>query len=168
VETEGERWVRAFVGLTLVVGAFVLLAGGIQFGTFASAPAWVFPSVGLLAVALAVFTAFEERGPQSPTRPAAAWLFAFLVAMAWTRVDPVGHAFLAGFAPVVALAAGIGVLRRHLWAWPVAFASVVGFGPVVLVLAPVPPVTVGGGFVLFLADAFGLLVIHRTYFEPRT
>jgi hypothetical protein len=167
VESQRERWVRAFVGLTLVVGAFVLLAGGIQFGTFASASAWVFPGVGLLAVALAVFTAFEERGPQSPTRPAAAWLFAVLVAMAWTQVDRAGHVFLAGFAPAVALAAGIGILRRHLWAWPVAFASVVGFGPIVLLLAPVPLATVGGGFVLFLADAFGLLVIHRTYFEPR-
>ena len=167
MESSVERGVRVFVGLSLVLGAFVLLAGAIQYGPFRTAPSWVSPAAGLLAVALAIFTAFEERGPRSPIAPASAWIAAVLGAMAWAHGDEAGHAFLAGFAPAVALAAGVGILRRHLWAWPVAFASVIGFGPIVLLLAPVPPSTVAGGFVLFLADAIGLLIIQRTYFEPR-
>jgi hypothetical protein len=167
VESSFERVVRGLVGLSLVAGAFLLLAGGIQYGTFQSAAAWVFPAAALVAVALAVLTALEEQGPRSPARPAAAWIFAVLIAMVWTHVTAEAHAFLAGLSSAVALAAGVGLLRRHLWAWPVAFASVVGFGPIVLLLAPVPDATIGGGFVLFLVDTLGLLIIHRTYFEPR-
>jgi hypothetical protein len=169
VESPVERGVRAFVGISLVIGAFVLLAGGIEYGTFRTAPAWVSSAAGLLAVALAIFTAFEEPGPRSPIVPASAWIAAVLGAMAWAHVDVggTGHAFLAGFAAAVALAAGVGILRRHLWAWPVAFASVIGFGPIVLLLAPVPIATLAGGFVLFLVDAIGLLIVHRSYFEPR-
>ena len=59
-------------------------------------------------------------------------------------------------------------MRRQLWAWPVALASVVGFGPIVLVLATrLPAAAVVAGFVLFLIDAVALLAIHRSYFEPR-
>jgi len=100
--------------------------------------------------------------------PAAAWIVSVLLAMLWARFDPAaGHGFLSGFAAIVAFGTGIGILRRHLWAWPVAFASVVGFGPIVLLIALVPPSVVTAGFVIFVADAVGLLVLHRSYFESR-
>ena len=167
-----ERWIRAFIGLSLVAGAFVLLAGAIQYGTLSNAPVWVSPFAGFVALALAVFTALEDRGPRSPMGPAAAWIATVLLAMLWAHLDSAplssaGHAFLSGFASIVAVATGIGILRRQLWAWPVALASVVGFGPIVLLIAPVPTSTVAVGFVLFLVDVVGLLAIHRTYFEPR-
>src|SRR2546429_486497 len=77
-------------------------------------------------------------------------------------------AFLSGYAAIVAFGTGIGILRRQLWAWPVALASVVGFGPIVLVLASqLPTAAVVAGFVLFLFDAVALLAVHRSYFEPR-
>ena len=99
--------------------------------------------------------------------PAAAWIASVLLAMLWSRFDLAGHGFLSGFAAIVAFGTGLGILRRHLWAWPVAFASVVGFGPIVLLIAPIPSTVVAGGFVLFLADTVGLLVLHRSYFESR-
>jgi len=68
---------------------------------------------------------------------------------------------------IVAFGTGLGILRRQLWAWPVAFANVVGFGPIVLLIAPVPAAVIAGGFVLFLVDVVALLAIHRTYFESR-
>ncbi len=98
--------------------------------------------------------------------PAAAWIVSVLLAMLWARFDSAGHGFLSGFAAIVAFGTGLGILRRHLWAWPVAFASVVGFGPIVLLIALVPASVVAAGFVIFLADAVGLLVLHRSYFEP--
>ena len=167
MDTRVERVVRGFVGLSLVAGAFVLLAGAIQYGTLADAPAWVSPLAGFVALVLAVFTVLEDRGPRSPMGPAAAWIATVLLAMLWAHVDSAGHPFLSGFASIVAVATGIGILRRQLWAWPVALASVVGFGPIVLLIAPVPTATVAVGFVLFLVDVVGLLAIHRTYFEPR-
>jgi len=167
VEPRIERALRGFVGLSLVAGAFLLLAGALQYGSFVAAPGWIAPVAGLVAAILTVFTVLEERGPRSPVGPAGAWITAVLLAMLWSHFDPAGHAFLSGFTSIVAFATGIGILRRHLWAWPVAFAGVVGFGPIVLLIAPVPAATIVGGFVLFLAVAFGLLAIHRTYFEPR-
>ena len=83
------------------------------------------------------------------------------------HLDSAGHAFLSGYAAVVVFAAGVGILRRQLWAWPVALASVVGFGPIVLILAPLSSGAVAAGFVLFVADVMGLLVLHRSSFEPR-
>jgi hypothetical protein len=151
----------------LVAGAFVLLGGAIQYGSFAGAPFWVFAIAAVVAVLLSLFTAMVESGPRSPTWPAAAWIVTVLLAMLWAHADPAGHAFLSGFAALVAFGTGIGILRRQLWAWPVAFASVVGFGPIVLLIAPLGIATVAAGFVLFLADAVALLAIHRAYFEPR-
>lgn len=167
MEPRIERAVRGFVGLSLIAGALLILAGAVQFGSFLAAPGWIAPLAGIIAAVLAVFTVLEERGPRSPMGPAGAWIAAVLLAMLWSHFDSAGHAFLSGFTSIVAFATGIGILRRQLWAWPVALAGVVGFGPIVLLIAPVPAATIVGGFVLFLADAFGLLVIHRSYFESR-
>jgi len=162
-----ERFTRWFVGLTLVLGGLVLLAEAVVFGTLQTAPVWSVLIAGVVAAVLAVFTAIEEGGGRSPMAPAAAWIAAVLLAMLWSRFDPAGHGFLSGFAAIVAFGTGLGILRRHLWAWPVAFASVVGFGPIVLLIAPIPSAVVAAGFVIFLADTVGLLVLHRSYFESR-
>jgi len=162
-----ERLVQWFVGLSLLVGGLVLLAGAIQFGTLGG-PIWVIPLAGVVAAALAVITAAAEGGPRSPLVPASAWIVSVLLGILWARLDSTGHAFLSGYAAIVAFGTGIGILRRQLWAWPVALASVVGFGPIVLVLATqLSPASVVAGFVLFLLDGIALLAIHRSYFEPR-
>lgn len=167
MEDGGLRAVRWFVGLSLVAGGFGLLGGALQYGSFAAAPYWVFAFAAVLAIVLALLTAWWEPGPRSPTWPAAAWIVVVLLAMLWAHLDPAGHAFLSGFAAIVAFGTGLGILRRHLWAWPVALASVVGFGPIVLLIAPLPNEVVAGGFVLFVLDAVGLLAIQRSYFEER-
>jgi len=126
------------------------------------------PLAGVIAAIVAIVTAATERGPWSPILPAAVWIVSVLLAMVWAHVDSSsGHGFLSVYAAIVAFATGIGIVRRHLWAWPVAFATVVGFGPIVLLLAPLPIAAVAGGFVLFVADVVGLLVFHRSYFETR-
>lgn len=162
-----ERLVRWFVGLSLLVGGLVLLAGAIQFGTLGG-PIWVIPLAGVVAAALAVITAAAEGGPRTPLVPASAWIVSVLLGILWARLDSAGHAFLSGYAAIVAFGTGIGILRRQWWAWPVALASVVGFGPIVLVLAnQLPTAVIVAGFVLFLVDAVALLAIHRSYFESR-
>jgi hypothetical protein len=162
-----ERVIRWFVGLSLLLGGLVLLGAALAFGTLQAAPLWAVLIAGVAAAILAVFTAIEEGGGRSPMAPAAAWIVSVLLAMLWARVDPAGHAFLSGFAAIVAFGTGIGILRRQLWAWPVAFASVVGFGPIVLLIAPIPSGVVAGGFLIFLADTVGLLALHRSYFGSR-
>jgi len=169
VQPGGERFVRWFAGLSLLVGSLVLLAGAAQFGTFTAAPVWIILLAALLSAGLAVYTAIEERGPHSPMLPAAAWILSVLFAMLWAHLDyALGHVFLSGYASVVAFATGLGILRRQLWAWPVAFASVAGFGPIVLLLVPsMSAGVIAAGFVLFSADVVALLAIHRSYFESR-
>ena len=164
-----ERLIRWFVGLSLLLGGLVLLAEAVAFGTLQAAPLWAVLLAGIVTALLAVFTGIAEGGRRTPMAPAAAWIASVLVAMLWARWDPLGagHAFLSGFAAIVAFGTGIGILRRQLWAWPVAFASVVGFGPIVLLIAPIPSGVTAVGFVLFLADTVGLLALHRSYFESR-
>src|SRR5438093_146639 len=108
-----------------------------------------------------------DREPSASRRSTSAWIVVVLLSMLWAHFDAAGHAFLSGFAAIVAFGTGLGILRRQLWAWPVAFANVVGFGPIVLLIAPVPAAVIAGGFVLFLVDVVALLAIHRTYFESR-
>lgn len=162
-----ERSLRWFTGLSLVVGGFVLLAGGLRFGTLRDAPPWLVSLAAIAAVALSVFTVAAERRPWPALAPAAAWIVAMLLSILWAHFDSAGHAFLSGFAAIVAFATGLGLLGRRLWAWPVAFASVTGFGPLVLLIAPLDPASVASGFVLFLVDVVALLGLHRSYFAAR-
>lgn len=162
-----ERILRWFIGLSLLLGGLVLLVEAIEFRTLQGAPIWVVPLAGVVAAGLAVYTAIEEGGRRSPMGPAAAWIVSVLVAMVWADSDVVGHQFLSGYAAIVAFGTGIGILRRQWWAWPVAFASAAGFGPIVLLLAQVPSAVVAAGFLIFIADVLALLAIHRAYFEPR-
>src|SRR2546429_6196592 len=162
-----DKALRWFVGLSLLVGGLVLLAGGIRLGPLGG-PIWVIPLAGVVAAVRAILTGATEGGPRSPILPASAWIVSVLLGILWARLDAAGHAFLSGYAAIVAFGTGIGILRRQLWAWPGALASVVGFGPIVLVLvAQLPTAAVVAGFALFLVDAVALLAIHRSYFEPR-
>src|SRR3989442_12811121 len=155
------------IGLSLLGGGVALLAGAAGFGRLAGASWWVIPLAGLVAAILAVLTAAAERGPWTPIIPAAAWIVSGRAAILWAHLDLMnGHPFLSGYASIVAFATGLGVLRRQLWAWPVGFASVVGFGPIVLILAPLAAGAVAPGFVLFPAGELALLAVQRSYFGP--
>ena len=67
METRRERAVRGFVGVSLVLGAFVLFGGAIQYGTLAGAPGWIVSLAGLIATFLAIVTAAAERGRGNPS-----------------------------------------------------------------------------------------------------
>jgi len=66
---------------------------------------------------------------------------------------------------IVAVATGIGILQRRAWSWPVGLASSTGFGPIVLLIAPLPSSVVASGFVLFIALTLALLALAESYRE---
>src|SRR3989442_233325 len=68
-----ERALRWFIGLSLLVGGLILLAGAIQFGKL-SGPIWVIPLAGLVATALAAIPAAAEGGPRLPVGTASPWI----------------------------------------------------------------------------------------------
>ena len=130
--------------------------------------AWVY---GLVAAAAAemIAVALLERGRPWPWWIPAAFPVGFLmVGVLWSRYEVAGHAFLSAFAPVVAFVTGLAFLAERPWAWPVAFASVTGFGPVILLFAPLSTGVIAGAFLLFLVDAGFLLTLAPKYFEPRS
>jgi len=159
------RALRWFVGLSLIGGGFVLLWGGIAFGTIAGAPTWVPLLAGVVALVLAIGTVAADRSRWRTSGPAAAWILAVLLGILWARFDPDGHAFLSGFTAIVAVATGIGILQRRAWSWPVGLASSTGFGPIVLLIAPLPSSVVASGFVLFIALTLALLALAESYRE---
>ncbi len=165
-----ERLLRWFVGLSLVLGAFALLAGAI--GLAGTTTFSVLLDV-LIAAAVLVFgfLAALERSDAWPVGwpwyvPAALPILLLMIAIVWARAAPEGHLFLSGFAPFVAFIAGLAVIERRPWAWPVAFASVTGFGPTILLFAPLSDVAIYGALVLFVVDALFLLALVQKFFEP--
>ena len=166
-----ERILRWFVGLSLLFGGLALLAGAI--GLQASNPS----NLGLdaliaLAVLVMVFLAALERSEAWPVGwpwfvPAALPILVLMVGVMWAHVaDPEGHLFLSGFAPFVAFLTGLGILEKRPWSWPVAFASVTGFGPTILLFAPLGLATDYAALVLFIVDAVFLLALAPSAFEP--
>src|SRR6059036_3883534 len=148
-----DRAIRWFVGLSLLAGGLLLLAGAVLFGTLGG-PIWVIPLAGVVAAVLAILTAAAEGGPRSPILPASAWIVSVLLGILWARLDSAGHAFLSGYAAIVAFGTGIGILRPPAGAGPGAAASVLRVGTIGLVPArPPPTAAVVAGFVLFLVDA---------------
>ncbi len=161
-----EAALRAFVAASLIGGGAALVAGAEAFQTWptsaglgGAAAAW---GAGL---AIAVLVSVRRRVIWQI--PAAIVLLSMLLAITWSRFDPAGHVVLSGLAPGVALLAGAGVALRQRWSWPVAFASVVGFGPLVISLAPLPPEVVVGASVLFLSNVLALLALHPSFYEAR-
>jgi hypothetical protein len=158
------RWL---VGLSLVFGGLALAGGAVTMQTSAPGSAWV---VGLVVVAALemVVVAYLERERTWPWYLPAVFPVMFLMAgVIWARYDDLGHIFLSGFAPIVAFLTGLGILARKPWSWPLAFASVAGFGPTILLFAPLPTAAIAGAFILFLIDAAFLLALAPKYFEPQ-
>lgn len=164
------KTLRWFVGLSLILGGLALLAGAI--GLQASNPSNLALDALLAAVVLVmVFVAALERSEAWPVRwpwfiPAAIPILLLMGGVMWAHVANEGHLFLSGFAPFVAFLTGLGVLEKRPWSWPVAFASVTGFGPTVLLFAPLGLPTDYAALVLFIADAVFLLALAPSAFEP--
>src|SRR5256885_2807617 len=101
-----DRALRWFVGLSLLAGGLVLLAGAVQFGTLGG-PIWVIPLAGVVAAGMAIFTAAAGSGPPSPLpTPAPPDVFVPLGVLL-ARADSAGDAFPSGFSAVLALWAGV-------------------------------------------------------------
>ncbi len=170
MRARAERILRWFVGLSLILGGLALLAGAI--GLQSQEPA----DVGLdaliaVAVLAMVFLAMLERSDAWPVRwpwfvPAALPILLLMVGVMWAHVADTGHLFLSGFAPFVAFLTGLAILEKRPWAWPVGFASVTGFGPTILLFAPLGLPTDYAALVLFIVDALFLLALAPSTFEP--
>jgi len=165
-----ERILRWFVGVSLVLGGLALLAGAI--GLQASLPSDLLLDILIaVAVLVMVFLAALERSEAWPVRwpwfvPAALPILLLMAGVMWAHVADTGHLFLSGFAPFVAFLTGLAILEKRPWAWPVAFASVSGFGPTILLFAPLGLETDYAALVLFLVDAVFLLALAPKFFEP--
>lgn len=165
-----ERILRWFVGLSLLFGSFALLAGafGLQSGQPSNLGVDAAVAVGVLVFAfLAVYERSEAWPPRWPWFvPAVVPVVLLMVGVVWAHVANEGHFFLSGFAPFVAFLTALGILARRPWSWPVAFASVTGFGPTILLFAPLSTETVYAALVLFVVDAVFLLALVQKFFEP--
>src|SRR2546428_4554908 len=117
VDRAAERALRWFVGLSLLAGGLVLLAGAIQFGTLGG-PIWVIPLAGVVAAVLAILTGATEGGPRSPILPASAWIVSAVLGILWARLDSVGPAFLNGYPAGVSVGPGFWTFRRQFGGRP--------------------------------------------------
>lgn len=164
-----ERILRWFVGLSLILGSFALLAGALlETGTGSDLGVDAGVAVGVIVFAL---LAVAERSDVWPARwpwflPAAFPVVLLMVGVVWAHAANAGHLFLSGFTPFVAFLTGLAVLARRPWSWPAAFASVTGFGPTILLFAPLTLEAVYGALVLFVVDAVFLLALAEKFFEP--
>lgn len=159
------RALRWFVGVTLVFGGLALAAGARIFVDLPDLPSWTAPVVLAWIGALAVLTFVGVRLRWPWPIPASLLVLSLMAGVLWARFDPTGHDVLSGLAPFVAVATGVGMLLQERWAWPVAFASVTGFGPIILLFAPLPDAAVYGAFALFVLDAVVLLALLDAFFE---
>ena len=165
------RLLRWFVGLSLILGAFALLAGAIGLRATSPSSPWLDLLIAVAVLAITFLAALERSRVWPPAfpwyAPAAVPILLLMIGVVWAHVsDPTGHLFLSGFAPFVAFLTGLGILERRPWAWPVAFASVTGFGPTILLFAPLGIETVYAALVLFVVDAAFLLALAQSFFEP--
>ena len=161
---------RIFVGGSLVLGGGALAAEAeilrdLQGGLL---PGWVIPAVLVWIVLLALVVGFSVRRQWPWPIPAAVLTLSLTVGVVLSNpsLDLYGHDLLSALAPFIAVVTGIGVLLRERWSWPVAFASVVAFGPIILVFAPLPLSFVYVAAALFVADALMLLVLAEDFFSP--
>jgi hypothetical protein len=157
----GLRW---FVGLSLIVGGVALAAGAMILHDVAMLPSWFTLAVAVWIVVLAILVLVSLRMKWPWPVLTSALVVSLMLALLWTYFDSMGHDALSGLTPFVALVTGIGVIRGDRWAWPVAFASVTGFGPTILLFAPLAQIAIVGGFVLFVVDAVFLLALTEEFF----
>src|SRR2546422_1213341 len=88
-----DRALRWFVGLSLLAGGLVLLAGAVQFGTLGG-PIWGIPLAGVVAAGLALFTGATGSGPPAPIPPPAPLDGSRPVRNPWAGPPPPGPAVL--------------------------------------------------------------------------
>ncbi len=166
-----ERILRWFVGLSLIVGGLALLGGALSLPAPVAPDLWI-EAVVAVAVLVMVFLAALERSEAWPIRwpwflPAAFPIVLLMGGVMWAHVAiDAGHIFLSLFAPFVAFLTGLAILAKRPWAWPVAFASVTGFGPTILLFAPLGVETDYAALVLFMVDALFLLALAPSAFQP--
>ena len=166
-----ERLLRWFVGLSLILGSFALLGGAVGLQATQPSDVWLDLLIAVAVLAMVLVAALERSRAWPPTFPwyvpAGLPILLLMIGVVWAHVaDPTGHLFLSGFAPFVAFLTGLGILAKRPWAWPVAFASVTGFGPTILLFAPLSIEAVYGALVLFVIDAAFLLALAQSSFEP--
>ncbi len=160
------KTLRRFVGVSLLLGGLALLAGTIGLQNATAEGGLPFGLVAISVIVMLLIVVFEEQRPWPWFAPALLPVLLLMLGILWARYDPAGHLFLSGLAPFVAFLTGYGILERRPWSWPVAFVSVAGVGPTILLFAPLDAVTIGGAFALFLVDALFLLALAPSYFEP--
>lgn len=164
------KLLRWFVGLSLILGAFALLAGAISLQASSPSNPWLDLLIAIAVLAMAILAALERSTAWPPAwpwyAPAALPILLLMIGVVWAHEADPGHLFLSGFAPFVAFLTGLGFLARRPWSWPVAFASVTGFGPTILLFAPLSAGTVYAALVLFVVDAVFLLALVQSSFEP--
>ncbi len=158
------RALRWFVGLSLLVGGIALAAGAMILQDSAMLPSWFTLAVATWIVVLALLTLIAIRMRWPWPVLTSALVVSLMLGLLWTHFDSMGHDALSGLTPFVALVTGLGLIRKDRWAWPVAFASVTGFGPIILLFAPLPEVAVVSAFVLFVVDAIVLLALAEEFF----
>ena len=167
-----ERILRWFVGLSLIVGGLALLGGAMGLLQGPSPADLGVEVLVAVAVLVFVFLAALERSEAWPIRwpwyvPAAFAVLLLMLGVLWAHASlDQGHVFLSGFAPFVAFVTGLAILAKRPWAWPAAFASVAGFGPTILLFAPLGLGTDYAALVLFMVDAVFLLALAPSAFEP--
>ncbi len=150
-----------------MLGGLALAGGAVAMNPPLPENAWVYGLVAAAAAEMIVVAVLEGGRPWPWWIPAIFPVAFLMVGVVWSRYEAAGHAFLSAFAPVAAFVTGLAFLAQRSWAWPVAFASVTGFGPVVLLFAPLSSGVIAGAFLLFLVDAAFLLALAPKYFEPR-
>src|SRR3989442_15822778 len=101
MDRAADRALRWFVGLSLLAGGLVLLAGAVQFGTLGG-PIWGIPLAGVVAAGLFILAGANGGGPPSPvfTPPALVLLGVFRGFLGRSRFS--GSALLGGLAGDVA------------------------------------------------------------------
>jgi hypothetical protein len=155
MEVRALQELRAFLAASFLGGGILLLA----FARILQAP--VDAQVAVLAVAWPASLAAVALHPRTHRAlPASALLLSLLLGVGWAHVDPNGHLVLSALGPAAAILAGLGILLRREWAWPVAIVLASGIGPLFLAFAPLPLDAYVGAMVLFAADVVALLAIR--------
>lgn len=158
------RALRWFVGLSLIVGGVALATGAMILSDVRMLPSWFTLTVASWIAVLAVLTFVVVRVRWPWPVLTSILVISLMLGLLWSRFDSMGHDALSALTPFVALVTGLGVIRRDRWAWPVAFVSVGGFGPILLLFAPLPEAAIVGAFVLFVVDAILLLALTEEFF----
>jgi len=168
MDARRAKYLRGFVGLSLMLGGIALLGGAIsaQDGRAGGSEAFVLVVVSVAGMLLLI--GFDGTRPLPWFAPAILPVVLLMAGILWARYDSRGHLFLSGLAPFVAILTGYGILKKRPWSWPVALVSVAGVGPILLYFLPFAAPVIMAAFVLFVVDGLFLLALAPSYFEPES